>query len=164
VRRRELVLAAVGAAFARPAVAAAAAGEADIVMRLIVAEQQAAFAYRRRPGPADFGLHEEQHASALRSQLSALGRAGPESPRSPSELDGPARRVVEAGEGAVLGAQIELEASLLAAYRRALVELAEPSILRTAATIAAGHAQHHALLRRRAEPDWTPDIGSRRRG
>jgi hypothetical protein len=47
----------------------------------------------------------------------------------------------------VLPAAIALEAALLAAYRDALVALAEPSILRTAATIAAAHAQHAALLR-----------------
>jgi ferritin-like protein len=153
VRRRELMLAAAGAALVRPGVAAAAQGEAEIVERLIVAEQQAAFAYQRRPAPAGFALHEEQHASALRSQLSALGRAGPEPPRDRSALDRPARRVVEAGEGALLRAQIQLEASLLAAYRQALVELVEPSILRTAATIAASHAQHDALLRREAGLD-----------
>jgi Ferritin-like domain len=150
VRRRDLVLAAAAAALARPGTAAAAAGDLEIVERLIVAEQGAAFAYRLRPG---FALHEDKHARALRSQLSALGRAGPEPPQDPSELARPARRVVEAGDGAVLDAQIELEASLLAAYREALVELVEPSILRTAATIAASHAQHHALLRRDAGLD-----------
>jgi hypothetical protein len=157
VRRRELVLAAAAAALAKPAAAVAAAGDAEIVERLIVAEQEAAFAYAR--SATGFARHEQEHADALRSQLSALGRAGPEPPRDPSELAAPARRVAVGGTPR---AEIELEGSLLAAYRRALVELSEPSILRTAATIAASHAQHHALLLRR--PNWTRDIGPGGRG
>jgi Ferritin-like domain len=147
VRRRELVLGAAGAILVRPASAAAVDGDPAIVARLMLREESAAYAYRHRPF-ADFELHEADHARALRTHLSALGRSAPEPPRDASQLDRAARRVVEAD--AVLDAQIELEGSLLAAYREALIAIAEPSILRTAATIAASHAQHEALLRREA--------------
>jgi hypothetical protein len=150
VRRRELVLAAAGAALARPAAAAAALeGDPAILDRLIAREEAAAYAYGVAGlEPTDFEAHEREHAQALRTHLAALGREGPEAPGTAAELDRPARALGQAaGRPAVLDAAIALEASLLDAYRAALRELAEPSIAQTAATILAGHAQHRTLLR-----------------
>jgi hypothetical protein len=54
-----------------------------------------------------------------------------------------------AAEGdARLEAAIALEESLVRDYSEALVDLADPSVLQTAATILASHAQH--LARQRA--------------
>jgi hypothetical protein len=147
VRRRDLLLAGAAVALARPA--AAEAAEGDVLDRLIVREDAAAFAYRERgvEGPARLA---EDHAKALRTQIDALGRRGPLPPTSVRELDPAARRVAEGGAPANA---IALQRSLLDAYERGLAELAEPSILRTAATIAASHAQHLALLRREAGLD-----------
>jgi hypothetical protein len=80
----------------------------------------------------------------------ALGRQAPPAPRTAAELDPAARRLAQAPPGGRLGAAIALETSLIADYEAALLELAIPDILQTAATIMAAHAQHRALLRREA--------------
>lgn len=157
MRRRDLVLAAAGAALARPTAAAAALeGDAAILDRLIAREQAAAYAHRAAfvPELAGFDAHEAEHARALRTQLAALGREGPAAPRTAAELDSPARALADAaGRPAILDTAIALEASLVDAYRAALRKLAEPSIARTAASILAGHAQHRTLLRVEAGRD-----------
>ena len=172
MRRRAFVLAAAGAALARPAAAAAALeGDPAILDRLIAREEAAAYAHRlafaairHRVGSelSGFDAHEVEHARALRTQLAALGREGPEAPRTDAELDRAARELVQATGvagsseelvAATLDAWIALEGSLIAAYGRALRELAEPSIAQTAASILGGHAQHRALLRREAGRD-----------
>jgi len=162
VRRRDVVLAAAGAALARPAAAAAQLeGDPAIIDRLIAREEGAAYAHRvafaaLAPGsaPAGFDAHEVAHARALRTHLAALGREGPEAPRSAAQLDPAALTLTEAaGRTAILDAWIGLEASLVAAYRVALRDLAEPSIAQTAAAILAGHAQHRTLLRLEAGRD-----------
>jgi hypothetical protein len=154
VRRRELVLAAAGAVLAgRPAAAAGAVDrDPEILDRLVAREDAAAFAYRERVVVAAAELHES-HAKALRTQIAALGRAGPAPPRDTGDLDAPARRLAEAPDGVVWQPVIALEESLLADYEDALRRLVEPSILRTAATIAASHAQYLALHRREAGLD-----------
>jgi Ferritin-like domain len=153
VTRRDLIAAAAAAVLVRPAPATAAEPEGDpgIVARLIAREEAASSAYRGHARPAVFALaaDEADHARALRTQLAALGHEGPRAP----EVDARARRVADARGGAVLAAAIALEESLLAAYRDALLHLVEPSILRTAATIMASHAQHRARLRLRAGLD-----------
>jgi hypothetical protein len=156
VRRRELVLAAAAAALARPAAAAAQVGEPAVVRRLIVREEAAAEAQRSRAAPGVFALasDEADHAAALRTLLAALGNPLP-APGSPED-DAAARAVKEADGARLLDAAIALEASLLAGYEHALSVITEESVLRTAASIMAGHAQHHALLRLRAGLDPFP--------
>ena len=89
------------------------------------------------PGIAD---QEADHAKALRTDLEALGGRAPSAPADVAPLAG-------------LDGAIALEADLVAAYRKALVDLAEPGVLPTVATILASHAQHHALLLRAAGRD-----------
>jgi hypothetical protein len=151
VRRRELLLAGAAALLARPAVAGAAtlAHDGDVIKPLIAREEAAEFAYRGAvpKGAPALGEHARDHAAALRTELSALGRGT--TPISLRDLDAPSRRLAAAGTPAEqLDAAIALEADLVAAYRRAVVELSEPGILKTAATILAGHSQQHALLLR----------------
>jgi hypothetical protein len=146
MRRRDLVLAGATAALARPAVAVAGSDDGEILLRLLVREESAQFAAERTPPPvAGVASHEADHAKALRTQLDALGRRRPPPPETAAQLDAPARRLLEAG---TLDAWIELEASLLRDYEDAVIRIGEPSALRTAATILASHAQHHALVRR----------------
>jgi hypothetical protein len=155
VRRRELLLAAAAAALARPAAAAGQGGEPAVLRRLIAREEGAARAQRSHAAPRVYALatDEANHAAALRTHLAALGI--PQPPEA-AELDEHARRVLEADGASVLEAAIALEVSLVASYEQALRIIGEPSILRTAATIMAGHAQHHALLRLRAGLDPFP--------
>jgi hypothetical protein len=122
------MLAGAAALLARPAAAAAGAqrrDDGDILVDLIAREEKAALA------GGDFAGQESEHAAALRTHLDALGRPLPD----PVEEVAEERRSPE-----------QREAELIAAYRRALLELDEPSILKTAGTILASHAGHHALI------------------
>jgi hypothetical protein len=154
VRRREVLLAGLGVALARPAAAFATATldrDGDIIKPLIAREEGAEFAYRGVLATAAPALsrNAKEHAAALRTEIQALGRGT--KPITLDQLDAPARRLAEAGtREEQLAAAIALEADLVAAYRRAVVDLSEPGILKTAATILAGHSQQHALLLRMA--------------
>ena len=77
----------------------------------------------------------------MRTQLDALGRRP-----APRGLDAPARRLVEADEDDQLDAAVALETSLVDEYSAALADLADASVLQTAATILASHAQHLARM------------------
>jgi hypothetical protein len=120
---------------ARPATALAADDDDDVLMRLIRLEDSAAQAQRGAPVQMVSALADDEadHVKALQTHLGALGDRSP-------------RRATGVAPLASLDAGIALEASLVAAYRQALVELQEPAILQTAATILASHAQHRALL------------------
>jgi hypothetical protein len=147
MRRRDLFVAGAALALARPA--AAGASEGDVLDGLVSRQDAAAFAYDAA-GMAAAARLATDHARALRTQVDALGRRIPVPPARIDQLDRPARRVAQGGSPADV---IALQQSLLEAYERALGEIVEPSILRTAATIAASHAQHLALLRREAGLD-----------
>jgi hypothetical protein len=152
MRRRELVLAGAAALLVRPTAALATATldrDGDIIKPLIAREEGAEFAYRGAlpEGASVFGRYAKEHAAALRTEFQALGRGT--APITADQLDEPARRLAEAGtREEQLDAAIALEADLVAAYRRAVLELSEPGILKTAATILAGHSEQHALLLR----------------
>jgi hypothetical protein len=156
VRRRELIAAGAAVVLARPAAAIAAtlAHDGDVIKPLVAREEGAAFAYRGAvpKGAPDLAANADDHAAALRTELQALGRGT--TPISAADLDAPARRVAEAGTADErLDAAISLEADLVAAYRKAVLQLSESGILKTAATILAGHSQQHALLLRLAGRD-----------
>jgi hypothetical protein len=149
MRRRELLLAGVALAVARPATARGQDRDGDIVKGLIAREEGAAYAYRglRLPGVADVSAQDDDHAEALRTELQALGRGT--SPISAADLDAPTRRLAEASRDEDrLDAAIALEAHLVSSYSAAVVALSEPGILQTAATILACHAQRRARLLR----------------
>jgi hypothetical protein len=156
MRRRELLLAGAAALLARPASAGAATLEhdGDVIKPLIAREEAAQFAYRGAVprGAPDLARHAGEHARALRTELQALGRGT--TPVAADALDPLARAFAEASTaGARLDAAIALEADLIATYTKAVLELSEPGILQTAATILAGHAQQRALLARLAGRD-----------
>jgi hypothetical protein len=157
VRRRELLLAGAGALLARPAGALAAATlneNGDIIKPLIAREEAAEFAYRGSVprGAPPLAHTAREHVAALRTELQALGRGT--SPITADDVDPLARRVEEASTDRTrLAAAVALEADLVSTYRAAVLELTEPGILQTAATILAGHAQQHAVLARLAGRD-----------
>jgi len=135
--RREAMLAGAAALLARPAAAGAQRrDDGDILVDLIAREEKATAPNAAAP-PALRVIPDQHadHAKALRTHLDALGRPLPEP--------------VEPAYGfADLRDWLEQEDALIAAYRRALLELDEPSILKTAGTILASHAGHHALITR----------------
>jgi hypothetical protein len=140
MRRRELIAAGGLALLARPAVASARRSDTAVLIKLVAREEAAAEAYgQSEPLPGIYN-DELDHAAALRTHLDALGRRP-----APRGLDVPARRVVEASDKR--GPAIDLEESLVREYSAALVDLADPGVLQTAATILASHAQHLARLR-----------------
>jgi hypothetical protein len=149
--RRELLLIATAVVVAPPQMAWGDDRDGDIVKALIAREEAATYAYRglRFEGTPDIARHDEDHARALRTELQALGRGT--TPISAADLDPPARRLSEAFTAqARLDAAIALETDLVATYKKAVLDLVEPGILQTAATILASHAQHRALLARAA--------------
>jgi hypothetical protein len=144
VRRRELIAAGGLALLARPASASAQRSDIAVLLKLVAREEAAAEAYGAGKGVVVAAYSDElAHAEALRTHLDALGRRP-----APRGLDAPARRLMEAEGDARLEAAIALEESLVRDYSEALVDLADPSVLQTAATILASHAQH--LARQRA--------------
>jgi len=150
IARRDLLLAAAGAVLARPAVAAAAEEDPDVLLRLLAREGAAALAYERTaPEPLPgLAAQEADHGKALRTLLDAHGIH-----EFPPALDAPAGSLVEAPEAGRLEAAIALEDSLMADYSAALLTLEEAGALQTAASILASHAQHRARLRSRAGLD-----------
>jgi hypothetical protein len=144
VTRREALAAAAVAALAAPSVARAQRSDIAVLIRLVAREEAAEEAYGGGAGVVVNGLYpdEEAHAAALRTHLDALGRRP-----APRGLDAPARRLVEAEGDQRLPAAIALEQSLVDEYAAALLDIADPSVLQTAATILASHAQHLALMR-----------------
>jgi Ferritin-like domain len=142
VRRRELIAAGGVALLAWPAGAAAQRSDTAVLIKLVEREEAAAEAYGGSNGELLPQIYSDEldHAAALRTHLDALGRRP-----APRGLDAPARRVAEATDR--VDAAIALEESLVREYSAALVDLADPSVLQTAATILASHAQHLARLR-----------------
>ena len=142
MRRRELIAAGGLALLARPAVASAQRSDTAVLIKLVAREEAAAEAYGTATGELLPRIYNDEldHAAALRTHLDALGRRP-----APRGLDAPARRVAESTDR--VGPAIALEQSLVREYSAALVDLADPGVLQTAATILASHAQHLARLR-----------------
>ena len=137
-RRRDFVAVAAAVLLARGGGSAAAAepDDAELLIGLVAAEEAAAAA---QSGVT--AAHERDHARALRTMLDALGRTAPRGPDTAPAQDPAA-----------------LEASLIAEYRAALLELRDPTILRTAGTILASHSQHRVRARLDAGLDpFTPE-------
>jgi hypothetical protein len=141
--RRGALAAAALAALAAPASARAQRSDIAVLIRLVGREEAAAKAYGTAAGELLPRLYSDEldHAAALRTHLDALGRRP-----APRGLDAPARRVAEAAGAERLEAAAALETSLVAEYAAALPDIADPSVLQTAATILASHAQHRARM------------------
>jgi hypothetical protein len=124
--RRDLVALAAAALVARSSPALAAApDDAELLLRLIAREDDAAAVH-----DSVVASQERDHAAALRTLLDALGRQAPRGAASAPSQD-----------------LVALETSLIDEYRSALLDLRDPSILRTAGTILASHSQHRVKAR-----------------
>ncbi|HET9739187.1 MAG TPA: hypothetical protein VFP78_13810 [Solirubrobacteraceae bacterium] len=124
--RRDVVALAAAVFVARSSPAAAAApDDAELLLRLIAREDEAAAAQ-----DGVVASEERDHAAALRTLLDALGRQAPRGPASAPSQD-----------------LVALETSLIEEYRAAVLELRDPSILKTAGTILASHSQHRVKAR-----------------
>jgi hypothetical protein len=147
--RRAFLAAAGAAALALGPGAAAAsaldrkkgADEPGALTALLVAELHAAYAHGRT-GRLVLARHNDEHAKALASLLDALGRKIPAAPSSPAQL-GPIASAATSGRRADA---IRLERALLDLCRQRLTDLGDPNMVRTVATIMAGHAQHLAQM------------------
>lgn len=157
-RRQALAAGIAGAAalVLAPAAGAAKADEGAALTELALAEQTSAFVYVTtglaplRP----LGEQEGEHAKALVVQLEALGLPSPAPPRARDGLPPAALRVLDArGSEDRLRAAIAWEQELIEGCARRLAALEEPGVIRTVATIMAGHAQHQTALRRLAGLD-----------
>jgi hypothetical protein len=143
MRRREVIAAGAVALLARPAAARAQRSDIAVLINLVAREEAAAEAYGGATGELVPGIYKDEldHAAALRTQLDALGRRP-----ARRGLDAPARRLALAQSDERVEAAVALEETLVRDYSAALVDLADPSVLQTAATILASHAQHLARL------------------
>jgi hypothetical protein len=151
MRRRELLLAAVGLA-AAPSVARAAPTEGAVLLDLMRREQCAKLAYTAALKTLGAGApselvtllrHESDHADALSTELAAVGFGRPLPPRVTGAA---AALAAAAGREGVLRAALAMERELVAAYRKALPGLPDAKIAMTLATILASHAQHQLIL------------------
>ena len=143
MRRRELIAAGGLALLARPASAFAQRSDTAVLIKLVAREEAAAEVSGAGKSVVVATYSDDlAHAEALRTHLDALGRRP-----APRGLDAPARRLMEAEGDARLEAAIALEESLVDDYAAALIDIADPGVLQTVATILASHAQHLARLR-----------------
>jgi hypothetical protein len=147
VRRRDVIAAAALAALVAPGTARAQRSDIAVLIKLVAREEAAAEVYGAGKAVVVAAYRDETaHAEALRTHLDALGRRP-----ARRGLDAPARRLMEAEGDARLEAAIALETSLVEEYSSALADIADPSVLQTAGTILASHAQHLARLRAAGE-------------
>jgi hypothetical protein len=152
--RRALLAGAAAAALTRPATAVAAAGEPGATMALIGREDAAAAAYgdaaRRTGDPLleRIARQDGRHGHALRVQLEAqtITWGGPR-PGIVNSDPASARLAAARTRDAALAEAITLEQELLEVYVEAARGLVDGGLLKTVATIAAGHAQQLAVLR-----------------
>jgi hypothetical protein len=156
-RRQLLTAAAAGwaaTALARPAAAAAVAGEPAALRALIALEDAAAAAYDRAAVAtgsrllARIAAQDLEHGNALRAGLEALTVIPPHHAEGAERRD-PATSVLAgaAGRREALDAAIALEEQAERAYAAAAAELVSGGLLQTAASIFASHAQQLVALR-----------------
>src|SRR4051794_37638106 len=153
--RREALAAGLAAAAALVPARVAAAAKPDpgpALTALSRAEEDAVFVY----GHAGLGAlgarmagQDGEHVKALATLLGALGLAVP-GPTASRDALGPAGRAVldAAGDAERRQAAIAFEQALMDGCAGRLAALDDPGMVRTVATIMAGHAQHQLLLRR----------------
>ena len=163
IPRRALLAGAAALALGSAAPAAARGrDEGDALTALVRAEEDAAYVYRTaRLGGLATALAEQdaERSRALASQLEALTLPIPGPTRGRDGLPAAALAVLEARGTAALRAAAAYEQTLIDGCAEALPLLEEPNIVRTVATVLAGHAQHQALILREAGEDPLSSAG-----
>jgi Ferritin-like domain len=146
---------------------AQASDETDALEPVVELEQAAELAYSLAVEDGDlkadvqrafelFASHCDDHAVALSEALDQLGVDPPDAESDPAQYEALADFDERAPEKQLLEFMIGIEEDLVTAYREATPELEAPDLVRTAAQIAASHAQILVALRVLAgEPDAT---------
>jgi len=170
ISRRTLVgrgLAGAGAAALPGSLIAAATAQAqnaegdaqtDALERLIVLEQAAELAYSLAAEEGDvpaqakslfeeLSIHAEDHATAFSEAMDQLVVDPPEADSDPEEYESLDGFDPAADENDLLEFLIDLELGLIEAYEEDQADLDEPDLARSAAQIAASHAQALVALR-----------------
>jgi rubrerythrin len=132
--------------------------ETDALERLIILEQAAELAYSLAAEKADvssdtqslfeeLSIHSEDHATAFSEAIDQLLIDPPKSDSDPEEYDSLDGFDPSADEKDLLAFLDDLEVGLIEAYETEQAELEEPDLARTAAQVAASHAQALVALR-----------------
>ena len=162
IARRALLAGAVLAVTGAVPAAARGRDEGEALKALVRAEQDAVYVYRTATlGGLATALADQdlERARALATELQALGMPIPGPARGRGGLPPAALAVLDARGNAALRAAVAYEQTLIDGCAAALEALVEPNIIRTVATVLAGHAQHQALIRREAGDDPLSSIG-----
>ena len=132
--------------------------ETDALERLVILEQAAelAFSIAAEEGnvPSDakslfeaLSIHAGDHAAAFGEAMDQLLVDPPSSESDPDEYESLEDFDPKADEQDLLDFLVDLELGLLEAYEEDQAELEEPDLVRTAAQVAASHAQALVALR-----------------
>jgi len=133
--------------------------QTEALERLVILEQAAelAFSLAAEEGDLDneavtlfeeLSIHAGDHAAALSEAMDQLLVDPPESESDPEEYDSLGEDFDPAGsQDDLVAFMIDLELDLIAAYEEDEPELEEPDLARTAAQVAASHAQALVALR-----------------
>jgi hypothetical protein len=150
--------AAVPASLIPAAAIAQASEETDALEPVVELEQAAELAYSLAAEDGDlkgdaqnafelFTAHCGDHAVALSEALDQLGVDPPEAQSDPAEYESLADFDPKAPEKQQLEFMIGIEEGLITAYRELTPDLEAPDLVRTAAQVAAAHAQMLVALR-----------------
>jgi rubrerythrin len=132
--------------------------ETDALGRLIILEQAAELAFSLAAEEGDvsadaktlfeeLSIHAEDHATAFSEAMDQLVVDPPEADSDPEDYDSLNGFDPAADEKDLLAFLIDLELGLIEAYEEDQAELDEPDLVRSAAQIAASHAQALVALR-----------------
>jgi hypothetical protein len=144
--------------------ARAAAGDAEIVGKLLTAELLAVFCYQQVLGLGTLApaarqvaslilVHEQAHVRALEAELRRLGANPPAAPRTVAQADSELKARQSSGrlnglrtERAILDFLYSVESITIGAHDQALEKLGDPRLVRTSVEIMAVEAQHAAAI------------------
>ncbi len=153
--------------------AASASGQVDdqteALERLIIGEQAAelAFSLAAEEGDVDgeavalfeqLSLHARDRATALSEASDQLLVDPPEADSDPDEYESLDEFDPTGSKPDLFAFLIDLELGLIEAYEEDVVELEEPDLVRTAAQVAASHAQALVALRLLADPKGAKNV------
>jgi len=132
--------------------------ETDALERLVELEQSAELAYSLAAEEGDLdakavglfetlSLHSEDRATAFTEALDQLLVEAPESSSDTGDYENLGDFDPTGSQDALLAFMIDLELEIITAYEEDEPELTEPDLARSAAQMAAGHAQALVALR-----------------
>lgn len=138
--------------------------QTDTLIGLTELEQAAELAYSLAAEDADlepeaqmafdrFSLHSGEHETALSEALEQLAADPPEGSDDPADYPSLDGFDSGASQDDLLAFMIDVELGLIELYEDDVPELDEPDLIRSAAQIAAGHAQQLVALRLLAGED-----------